>query len=196
MADNCPSFNNLLICSGDSAQNFILPMSASSCTFSELRNATASPGVDFSPFNLQVPLDLTIPGITEVRMHLPILHFVFMPPIFGCSICTHSSIQEVGKGVGMRTCHCYAYNSWFYLHCKAFLTKRSYPISPAAIQQTGRASPETLDINHHWTERLCALLLALISHCITISCREVEWTLVQHKCHRSPRLVSPIHMLA
>lgn len=143
MADNnyCPGFNILLICSGLQNMNspmiqqqrekvsrlstkFILPMSTSSCTFSELRNTAASPHVDLSP--LQVPLDLTIPGITEVCMHLPILHIVSMPPLFGRSICTHSSIQEVGKAFGMRTCHCYAYNSWFYLHYKAYQKKLSH----------------------------------------------------------------------
>ena len=75
----------------------------------------------------------------------------------------------------------------------AKLTKRSYPVSRADMQQTGRASPETLNINHCRTERLCVLLPALISHCITISCREVEWTLVQHKCHRSPKLSCIAH---
>lgn len=173
-------------------------MSTSFYTFSELRNTAASPGMDFSP--VQVPLDLTIPGITKVRMHPPILHFVFMPPVFGCSICTHSSIQEVHmvKAIGMRTCHCYAYNSWFchcyaynswfYLHYKACLTQKLN----TCLELTCNKQVEQV-LKHSISaiaglRRMCVLLPALFSHCIMISCTEVEWTLVQHKCHHSPRL--------
>ena len=156
-------------------------MSTSFYTFSELRNTA-----DFSP--VQVPQDLTIPGITKVRMHPPILHFVFMPPVFGHSICTHSSIRrwwrplEWGHAIVMLTTVGFTFIS------KPVLPKKLN----TCLELTCNKQVEQV-LKHSISaiaglSRMCVLLPALFSHCIMISCTEVEWTLVQHKCHHSPRL--------